>query len=124
MRCSHCKLPVVNIGGALVVMDTGTTADGLSYCPPDPDHQGEVGAHLPTLCAHHDSEVREWQGKSCGEHGWGPGHRIPVGVTMALVDEQVKSIKTWCEAGRGCSDTPKPARCMSRDKHPGVRVMV
>lgn len=69
------------------------------------------------LCPSHDSLVRGWRGQGCGEAGWGPGHRIPVGVTVAHVDESVAMIKGWCEEGRGCGDTPEPPRCQSRDKH-------
>lgn len=68
------------------------------------------------MCPFHASEVREWHGQSCGQAGWGPGHRIPNGVTVALMDETVRSIRAACANGTGCSETPKPARCMSRDR--------
>jgi hypothetical protein len=45
MICTKCKMPVEDIGGALVVSGTNTTADGLSYCPPDPDTTRKVGDH-------------------------------------------------------------------------------
>jgi hypothetical protein len=45
--CRKCRLAIELIGGAWVVMGTGTTADGLSYCPPDPDHQGRLSVHVP-----------------------------------------------------------------------------
>jgi hypothetical protein len=35
--CRRCASPIVLAGGAWVVQGTGATADGLSYCPPDPD---------------------------------------------------------------------------------------
>lgn len=35
--CTSCGLPVVPSGRGWTVVDTGTSADGLSYCPPDPD---------------------------------------------------------------------------------------
>lgn len=44
--CRKCHLPVVHAGGAWVVEGTGTTADGLSYCPPNPD-AARVGDHDP-----------------------------------------------------------------------------
>lgn len=44
--CRKCKLPIEHIGGAWVVIDPATTADGLSYCPPDPDARN-VGSHVP-----------------------------------------------------------------------------
>jgi len=46
--CRKCHLTIEFIGGTWVVMDTGTTADGLSYCPPDPDTARRViGDHQP-----------------------------------------------------------------------------
>lgn len=36
-QCQTCTLPLVAVDGAWVVVGTQTTADGLSYCPPDPD---------------------------------------------------------------------------------------
>ena len=68
------------------------------------------------MCAFHASVIREWRGQSCGQAGWGPGHRIPHGVTVAMVDESVRAIRTWCREGTGCSDSAKPAKCMSRDR--------
>jgi hypothetical protein len=44
--CRKCRLTIAWIGGAWVVVDTGTTADGLSYCPPDPD-AAKVSYHSP-----------------------------------------------------------------------------
>lgn len=56
-RCRKCKLPITGVRprqpGASVtwtVTDTNTTADGLSYCPPNPDHDGHIGKHQP--CSH------------------------------------------------------------------------
>ncbi len=45
-RCKGCGLPIESIGGVWVVMNTGTTADGLTLCPPDPDHP-DPGLHEP-----------------------------------------------------------------------------
>ena len=50
--CRKCKLPIVEIttpgaGKDWVVVDTETTADGLSYCPPDPDARVQFGKHVP-----------------------------------------------------------------------------
>lgn len=45
-RCRKCGLTIEWIGRAWVVVDTDTTADGLSFCPPDPD-AGRVGNHVP-----------------------------------------------------------------------------
>ena len=54
--CTKCRLPIwsypvhharPDLGVAWAVEGTGTTADGLSYCPPDPDHLGELGDHEP-----------------------------------------------------------------------------
>lgn len=118
MRCLHCELPLMIIdGGDPVVDGTDTTADGLSFCPPDPDHE-PTGTHLPVCCPRHGAEVRAWRGQGCGESGWGPGHRIPHGVTMALVDETVASIRSSCRARVGCSDDVVPGltRCQSRDR--------
>lgn len=46
-ECLRCRLPIVKVDTAWVVIDTGTTADGLSYCPPNPDHLGKLGNHRP-----------------------------------------------------------------------------
>jgi ribosomal protein L24E len=51
IRCRFCGLPIEKIGGYMVVMGTGTSADGLSFCPPNPDHDGELGSHEPP-CDH------------------------------------------------------------------------
>lgn len=45
--CRKCGLPIVWIDGVWTVMDTETTADGLSYCPPDPDTRKRPGDHIP-----------------------------------------------------------------------------
>lgn len=45
--CRKCRLAIELIGGTWIVMGTGTTADGLSYCPPNPD-AAHVGEHQPT----------------------------------------------------------------------------
>ncbi len=45
--CRRCGQPIEQIGGAWVVTGTGTTADGLSYCPPDPDAD-PAGVHEPS----------------------------------------------------------------------------
>lgn len=67
-------------------------------------------------CERHAAELRDWRGQACGEAGWGPGHRLPHGVTMSLVDEEVAMIKGWCEAGRGCGPNDgAPRHCGSRD---------
>lgn len=52
MDCAKCKLPIEWFGvgehdGAWVVNDPETSADGLSYCPPDPDAVS-IGDHRPT----------------------------------------------------------------------------
>lgn len=51
--CRKCGLPIECYGSSpgtgtyWAVAGTGTTADGLSYCPPDPDHRGRLGCHVP-----------------------------------------------------------------------------
>lgn len=45
--CRKCGFTIVLIAGAWVVIDPATTADGLSYCPPDPDTLGRIGNHQP-----------------------------------------------------------------------------
>jgi hypothetical protein len=45
-RCLRCGHPIERIGGAWVVVGTADAADGLSYCPPDPDAD-RVGNHVP-----------------------------------------------------------------------------
>lgn len=42
--CTKCGSQVAAVGDALVVVDPATTADGLSYCPPNPDAP-KVGNH-------------------------------------------------------------------------------
>jgi len=32
-------------------VDAGTTADGITYCPPNPDHLGKLGTHIPMKVA-------------------------------------------------------------------------
>ena len=44
--CRKCRCPICYIGGAWVVIDPSTTADGLSYCPPNPDAP-KHGVHVP-----------------------------------------------------------------------------
>lgn len=44
--CRKCGSVIAFIGGAWVVQDRETTADGLSYCPPNPDAD-RVGSHQP-----------------------------------------------------------------------------
>ena len=46
--CRKCGLSIQFIDDVWVVMDTQTTADGLSYCPPDPDARGPFGNHVPS----------------------------------------------------------------------------
>jgi len=52
-RCYRCGCTIVGVSvywqgtRTWVVVDTGTTADGLTYCPPNPDHAGRVGEHRP-----------------------------------------------------------------------------
>jgi hypothetical protein len=45
-QCRRCHCPIARVGNAWVVTGTGTTTDGLSYCPPDPDAP-RVGSHAP-----------------------------------------------------------------------------
>ena len=68
------------------------------------------------LCAKHRSEVKIWHGQGCGEAGWGPGHRLPAGLTVADVDRQVALIKGFCRDGRNCGDTAHEWKCDSRDR--------
>lgn len=35
--CTRCKCRIQWTGEAWVVIDDNSSADGLSYCPPDPD---------------------------------------------------------------------------------------
>lgn len=47
-ECRRCELPVTVSGDVWVVFGSDTTADGLSYCPPDPDYRGRsLGVHRP-----------------------------------------------------------------------------
>lgn len=50
-ECHRCDLPIVKVGSVWVVTGTDSTADGLSYCPPNPDHAGHHGAHAPRKVA-------------------------------------------------------------------------
>lgn len=52
-KCRFCGLPIIMIDGYWIVTDSDTTADGLSYCPPDPDMAEDVtpGWHQPP-CDH------------------------------------------------------------------------
>lgn len=44
--CRYCKLPVREIEPGLAVVEgTDTTADGLTFCPPDPDTTRRVHDH-------------------------------------------------------------------------------
>lgn len=53
--CVKCRLPIKGVGvywqgtRTYVVTDTGTPADGLSYCPPDGNARARsrVGPHVP-----------------------------------------------------------------------------
>lgn len=52
MRCRYCRMSINAVPQAArtvyVVSDGGTTtADGLSYCPPNPDHRGKFRDHVP-----------------------------------------------------------------------------
>ena len=45
-HCSCCELPLSQSDdGTLFVDGTDTSADGLSYCPPDPDWGGDFRDH-------------------------------------------------------------------------------
>lgn len=44
--CRKCKCSIALVAGEWVVVDPETTADGLSYCPPNPDAD-KVGKHVP-----------------------------------------------------------------------------
>jgi hypothetical protein len=68
------------------------------------------------LCAKHRSEVKIWRGQGCGEAGWGPGHRLPAGITVTDVDRQVTMIKGFCRDARNCGDTAHEWKCDSRDR--------
>lgn len=70
------------------------------------------------LCVRHTGEVEAVRGQGCGAAGWGPGHRIPFGWTVALMDESVAMIRATCETGAHCGATVEPSqlRCMARDK--------
>lgn len=60
--CRHCLQPITNIDGVQIVTGTNTTADGLSYCPPNPDHEGPFGDHVPV----HGSGVEPVKCTECG----------------------------------------------------------
>lgn len=46
--CKRCKLPIAHLDGFTYYVDgSGTTGDGITYCPPDPDFAGEFGEHNP-----------------------------------------------------------------------------
>jgi hypothetical protein len=44
--CRKCRAMVRWTGDAWMVVETETTADGLTYCPPNPD-AARVGIHVP-----------------------------------------------------------------------------
>lgn len=51
-ECSGCGLPVDTADdGTVFVFGTGTSADGLSYCPPDPDGEPDGTHTLPAVSA-------------------------------------------------------------------------
>ncbi len=56
--CRRCHLHIERIAGTWTVMDTGTTADGLTYCPPNPDHAGRLGTHIPMKVTNRNPEMR------------------------------------------------------------------
>lgn len=52
MICRWCRCPLgefMDHGRVVYVVDDGgsTTADGLTYCPPNPDHPGKFRDHQP-----------------------------------------------------------------------------
>lgn len=44
-KCRFCRLRIENVQGVWVVLGTNTTADGLTYCPPNPDYAGPFHDH-------------------------------------------------------------------------------
>lgn len=56
------------------------------------------------LCGLHAQDVEAWRGQACGETGWGPGHRLPRGITVAIVDSQVAVMREICAKGTHCGD--------------------
>ena len=81
VQCWRCGLPITYVDGAgWTPLDTGTTADGLTYCPPDPDNE-PTGVHEPERhpdgspdgcsehCTHHDAIGAYWADKCCPQCG-------------------------------------------------------
>lgn len=56
--CRYCRCPITGHaipGETVYVVDDGgtTSADGLAYCPPNPDYQGDFRDHVPVIeCDH------------------------------------------------------------------------
>lgn len=49
LSCKGCGLPIERAeDGTCFVFGTRTTADGVSFCPPDPDGEPE-GVHEPEM---------------------------------------------------------------------------
>jgi len=49
--CTGCGQPIMHVGtwrvDVWVVVGSGSTGQGMSMCPPDPDHDGEFSEHNP-----------------------------------------------------------------------------
>lgn len=59
MICKDCTMPIELIDGHWVVLGSGTSGDGLSFCPPDPDHDGPLESHKPDRTAEYAERVRK-----------------------------------------------------------------
>lgn len=47
--CRKCGATIAPVrDNVWMVVNTNTTGDGLTYCPPNPDHTGRFGEHVPT----------------------------------------------------------------------------
>jgi hypothetical protein len=81
VQCWVCGCPIEYVEGAgWTVTGTDTTADGLTFCPPDPDRE-PTGVHEPERhhdgqpglcsedCTHHDAIGTYWADKTCPRCG-------------------------------------------------------
>lgn len=53
------------------------------------------------LCGKHAQADRVMTG---GSQDWGPGHPMPKGYTVKIMDGQRAMVHEWCAAGRGCGE--------------------
>jgi len=97
--CAGCGLPVDRAAdGTWFVTGTGTGADGLSYCPPDPDcpEPDEPGGHVPIYAC--DPEALSTGLLSAASYEV-LRRRMPAG--QLICDRMARAVASWWQSPGG-----------------------